>query len=235
MILLVPGPLVFIRYLLLVPVWPMMLKYSGVVSRSTLEDDFPGWSGYNTWLSPLDWFDVEGIPSLTRYSIPETFVVAEVLGESTTLQASWWIFVATFLWTFLEVLVALFFILKTCCAWYLNMNPRGDSQAPPSWGDNLTDSQSTFHRCSARVQGILGMGLTRMLSRFYWGPPVWILFVLLLIFASRSISGDLVCTEKEWIFIYSHIAWLLIVHVGYYSRWYNIFLCGTHECRRYRF
>lgn len=88
---LLPGPVTFVRYLLIVPVWPMLLVYSESASfwpftmAERGDHSLPA-SVDAMWISPRDWFRVD-VPSLGTSD------------NESPLSFVYWVIVPHLLWT----------------------------------------------------------------------------------------------------------------------------------------
>lgn len=235
---LLPGPLTFIRCLLLVPVWPMLLVYV---------EQLPFWqvktpvfnrvgSADALWIWPLDWLSIQA-PSFGH-----SFGNLIDFGSPTGLLVL--LFVPHLLWTVVAALRTLTLLLFVSYNEYFNCSSDGHARRRDySWGfyftlrdlsteglRGMTQSDQeklkrdySFHRWSARVQGMLGLGFSRWIGTMIWAPLACIVLVIALLVYTSLHFGRFACVEQEWAFVYGHVAWWAVIAVGHHARRTNVF------------
>lgn len=237
---LLPGPLALIRYLLFIPVWPMIFVYTAALwplKRITFHT--PGPSASPLWVYPQDWLRVQA----PRYNFLGGSI-EKAFERRTSLSVVMWLIAPFLLWTLASTLRMVTVATANLCAAYFKGND--DSTATVSfmcrrrgrsWGfyftlqDTLTlsdwvaDEDYLFHRWSARAQGVLGLGLTRVLSTLLWASLLSIVVVLSVTIFAGFYAGQEhgVCMEQELAFLYAHVSWWAIVCVGHHARHRNLF------------
>lgn len=238
---LIPGPLTLIRYLLFVPVWPMIVVYAEALPFWPLKSVIsylPISSGAPLWVWPLDWLRVQA-PTFNFDGIVIGRIV-DIFSSTSLASVVVWLIVPHLLWTMASVLLwtlwMLVFGTANSCAAYFNRVTASEGRKR-SWGfyftlqDNLTLRDRTaaedyaFHRWLARLQSMLGLALTGEMSTVMWLPLVSIMVVMSATIASVFEFEDNggVCMEQELLFLYAHVSWWAIVCVGHHARRRNVF------------
>ncbi|CAM9368207.1 unnamed protein product [Ectocarpus sp. 12 AP-2014] len=206
---LLPGPVTLTRFLLAVPVWPMLLVYSEGASfwpfsmASRGDHSLPP-SEESLWANPWDWFRV-AVPSLSRSD------------NDSPLSYVYWAIVPHLLWTLVSaVWVGLLGAANLVC-WYFG---HAEDWSAHSWGVYFSSQESPFSVWSSRLQSALGMGFTAWAARE---------FRRLLAF-SAALAAVVVqgyrrgaCLEQEWAFVFAVAAWWIAVLIGHAARKKNIF------------
>lgn len=237
---LLPGPLTLLRYLLAVPVWPMLLVY-----LEAFLETLSSWpekkdatfhrqeTSQALWVSPLAWLSVK-TPTF-EFSAGEN--IDKFFDERSWLSLIMWLIAPHLVWTIAATLRTVLFGTCIKCAGYLPGRRRNDttvSQEHPkrSWGFHFTVQESLtlydwrakedyrFHSWSVRAQGMLGLGLTRAISTVLWAP---VLGIGLVFAVSLSAARELgprrkVCVEQELAFLYAHASWWAIVASVHFAR-----------------
>ena len=206
---LLPGPVTFARYLMLVPVWPMILVYSESANfwpfTSSDRGDFSlPQSDAALWVSPVDWL---------RIAVPEL----SVSDNNSPLSFIYWAIIPHLLWVLITGIWAVISGLGRVFCWYVGHE---EDWSAHSWGVYFASQESPFHVFSRRLQGALGLGFT-----------IWVckdLKRLLLFTAGLAVlcyqgyqRGT--CLEQEWAFLFANAAWWIALIVAHIARRKNIF------------
>lgn len=206
---LLPGPMTFARFLLIVPVWPMLLVYSESASfwpfSMANDGDHSLPSSENAlWVSPTDWLRV-GKPTLS------------VSDNDSPLSFLYWTIVPHLLWTLVSVVwVGLLGLCRIFC-WYFGHTE--DWSAHP-WGVYFASQESPFHVWSRNIQGALGLGLTTWLAKDFKRLLLFSGALAGLLFESHKHGA---CVEQEWAFVFAHASWWAIMLMGHAARKKNVF------------
>lgn len=237
---LLPGSLTFLRYLLAIPVWPMLLVY-----LEAFFETLPFWrekegatihrqeTSEALWVSPVAWLSVKS-PAFA-FSAGEN--IEKFFDERSWLSLVMWLIAPHLVWTIAATLRTVLFGTCMKCAEHLPCSRSHDAtdsqeRRKRSWGFHFTVQESLtlydwrakedykFHKWSVRAQGLLGLGLTRAISTVLWAP---VLGVGLVFAVSLSAARELgphrkVCVEQELAFLYAHAAWWAIVGSVHFAR-----------------
>lgn len=206
---LLPGPMTFARFLLMVPVWPMLLVYSENASfwpfSMAAEGDhsLPA-SGDAMWVNPKDWFRV-AVPSL------------DVSDNGSPLSYIYWAIVPHLLWALIATVWTGLFGVGRLFYWYFGHSVDWSMH---SWGAYFASQASPFHVWSSKLQGALGLGFTAWVTKEFFR-----LFVFSVVLAALLIEGFKggPCLEQEWAFLFAHVAWWGILLIGQAARKKNVF------------
>lgn len=210
---LIPGPLTLLRYLLLVPIWPMALVYaegaSSVWPFSMLGDGWiPSMSAAvdATWVWPLDWL---------RVSNPVTGRTYSRIAEN--MDGLAWVITLHLLWTAVAmawtIVVGTFHLVR----WYFGHDFNGGESR---WGSHFANQNSSFHSVSRRLQGALGLGFTMAVVRE--GRCLFLFFVGSLVILLLAIR-DGTCQEQEVVFAFAVSAWWWVMLFAHAARHRNFF------------
>lgn len=233
---LLPGPLTLIRYLLCVPVWPMIVVYAGALPfwpQERVTSHLAGSSDAALWVGPLDWLRVQA----PRFNFLGG-TVGTVFESRISLSVVMWLIAPHLLWTLVSTLRTLMLgAAHSYAAYFKGEGITAGRRRGRSWGfyftlqDALTlsdwaaDEDYVFYGWSARIQGALGLGLTRVVSTVLWAPLLSIVTVMSVTIYSGFYAGQRhgVCMEQELAFLYAHVSWWAIVCLGHHARHRNLF------------
>lgn len=206
---LIPGPIVLVRYLLLVPVWPMIVVYAEAVSfwpfsSAHKGDHSQAFSDDALWMAPNDWLAV-GVPDF------------DVSDNSSGLDFLYWAIVPHLLWTVISATwIAILGCARLVC-WYFGHTE--DWSAHP-WNVYFASQESPFHVWCAHLQRALGLGFTNFISKELLRVSMG--FVVLVTIISLAVQRG-TCAEQEWAYVFSHLAWWGIMLIGHLARRRNLF------------
>lgn len=213
---LLPGPFTLVRFLLMVPTWPMVMVYaeavSGIWPFSLLGTGFA--NGFSLarsedaiWVWPLDWL---------RIAVPRIGTGSWDNGYLLTFLS--WVIVPHLLWTIaVAIWTVLFGIWNVVRGYFLGY---GDPGSHHHWGSQFADPDSPVHSLLWRLQGALGMGFTMAVATDACCLFVLICVSAILLYVAAE-TGT--CAEQEWVFVFAVEAWWVVMLVGHAARRHNIF------------
>eukprot|EP00903_Cladosiphon_okamuranus_P009844 g9355.t1 len=206
---LLPGPVVLTRFLLAVPVWPMLLVYSESASfwpftMASKGDHSLPWSDESLWANPWDWFRV-AVPTL------------DVSDNESPLSFLYWAIVPHLLWALVVTVWTGISVLRRLVCWFWV-----DTQdwSAHSWAVYFSSQESPFHLWSARLQSSLGMGFTMWVAKELKRLLVFTVTLAAMVIEGYRRGG---CLEQEWAFVFAVGAWWIIMLIGHAARRKNIF------------
>lgn len=206
---LLPGPLTFARYLMIVPVWPMLLVYAEnanfwpFISTTRGDHSLPP-SDSAMWVNPRDWF---------RVAVPEL----SISDNDSPLKYVYWAILPHLIWALVtSIWTVVSGVMRFVC-WYVGY---GEDWSRHSSGVYFASQESPFHVWSRRLQGALGLGFTTWVCKDLKRLFALTAGVLFLSFQGYR-SG--MCMEQEWAFLFSHMAWWIALLIGHFARRKNIF------------
>lgn len=206
---LIPGPIGLVRYMLLVPVWPMIVVYAEAVSfwpfsSAHRGDHSRAFSDDALWMSPYDWLALE---------VPH-FGVSD---NATGLDFLYWAIVPHLLWTVISATWITILGISRLVCWYFGHTE--DWSVHP-WSVYFASQESPFHMWSAHLQRALGLGFTTFISKELVRLSVGfaVLVAILILAVQRG-----TCAEQEWAYVFSHLAWWGIMLIGHVARRRNFF------------
>lgn len=207
---LIPGPTVLVRYLLLVPVWPLIVVYAEAVSVWPFDSAHRGdhsrpFSSDARWIAPSDWLEAE-VPAFDRAD------------NASGLGFLYWAIVPHLLWAVISATwVTVLGITRLVC---LYLGYYGENWSGHPWAVYFASQESPFHVWSRHMQRALGLGFTvfmttelRLLS---------LGFIVLIVVLWQAVQSG-TCAYQEWAFAFSHLAWWGIMLIGHAARRRNVF------------
>lgn len=219
----IPGPLVFVRVLLMIPVWPLIIIYLQAAFVSFVKivtltgnnsDMTLAWSDDAIWVSPVDWFrinapvfdhDREENPAVVSFL--SLLIIPHLL--TTGVVAAWAIL------SLMRRTVLWFFGYRDFIFFGSIVNRNNDND-DTQWAAELIKPESEFHRMSSLLQGAFGLAFTSAVSKNVIVLSIFLFISIALIWCGFKYHETL-CTQQEWVFVFSVTSWwllMLIVHVG---------------------